>query len=91
MCRLFFLYNDQNYARYLAYFSIYMLNVDENHPGAEELLKSGAFRVATSFIPGNRRVVDKTIAKTFMKHAKSRSGGLGAGISGIRNNPEAYQ
>ena len=26
-----------------------------------------------------------------MKHAKSRDGDMGVGISGISNNPEAYQ
>ena len=31
------------------------------------------------------------IEKNFMKHAKSREGGIGVGISSISNNPEAYQ
>ena len=89
MCDLFFAYNGQNYARYLIFLSVYMLNADENHPGVEELLKRGAFSVASLVIPGNRCAVDKTIEETFMKHAKSRGGGMG--ISGISNNPEAYQ
>ena len=72
-------------------FTFHMLNVDENHPGAEELLKRGPFSVARSFIPGNRCAFDKTIEETFMKHAKSRGGGMGVGNSGISNNPEAYQ
>ena len=54
-----------------------MLNVDENHPGAEKLLKRGAGNVARSFIPGNRCAVEKTIAETFMKYAKSRWDGMG--------------
>ena len=91
MCDLSFAYNGQNYAKYLTFFSVYMLNVDENHPGAEELLKRGAFTVARSFIPENRCAVDKTIEETFMKHAKSRGSGMGVGISGVSNNPEAYQ
>ena len=83
--------NGQNYARYLTFFSVYMLNVDENHPGDEEHLKRGAFSVARSFISGNRCDIDKTVQETFMKHAKSRGGGVGVGISGTSNNPEAYQ
>ena len=67
-----------------------MLNVDGNHSGAEELLKRGAFSVTRSFIPGNGCSVDKTIDKTSMKHAKLRGDDMGVGISGIRNNPEAY-
>ena len=86
MCDLFFAYNGQNYARYLTFFSVYILNA-----GAEELLKRGALSVARSFIPGNRCVVDKKIEETFMKHAKSRGVCRGVGISGISNNPEAYQ
>ena len=86
MCDLFFAYNGQNYARYLTFFSVYMLNVDENHPGAEELLKRGAFSVPWPFIPGNRCAVDKSIEETFMKHAKSRGGGTGVGISDMGKN-----
>ena len=68
-----------------------MLNVDENHEGAEELLKSKAFSVTKPFIPGNIFTTDKTIEETFMKHAKSKGSGMSVGISGIDNNPEAYQ
>ena len=91
MCSLFFAYDGHNYARYLTYFSSYMNNIDQNHPGGEQLLKMGAFSVARSFIPGNRCAVDKTIEETFMKHAKSKGGAAGSGIIGIANNPEAYQ
>ena len=68
-----------------------MLNVDKNHPGVEELLKRGDFSVARSFILGNICAVDKTIEETFMRHAKSRGGGMCVAISNISNNPEAYQ
>ena len=91
MCDLFFAYNGQNYVRYLTFFLIYTLNVGENYPGAEELLKRGAFSIARSFIPGQRCAVDKTIEETFMKHAKSRGARMSVGISGINNDPEAYQ
>ena len=90
MCDLFFAYNGQNYARYSTFFSIYMLHVNENHPGPEELLKRGAFSIARSFIPRSRCAVHKKIKKAFMKHARSRGGGMGVGISGIINNPETY-
>ena len=39
----------------------HMSDVDENHPGAEELLKKESFIADRSFIPGNRCTVDKTI------------------------------
>lgn len=90
---LFFSFGGQNYARYLTYFSMFMVNIETTHPGASELLKRGAFSVARSFVPGNRCAVDKTIEETIMKHAKSRggSGSSGAGLSGIQTNYGAYQ
>ena len=91
MYDLFFAYSGQNDARYPTFCSIYMIYVDENHPGAEELLKREVFSVARSSTPGNRCAVDKKIEKTCMKHAKSKGGGMGVCISGISNNPEAYQ
>ena len=93
MVDLFFSFDGQNYARYLCYFSLFLVNIEETHPGATELLKLGAISVARSFIPANRCAVDKTIEETFMRHAKSQAGpgGRGAGISGLLNNYEAYR
>lgn len=93
MADIFFSFDGQNYARYVSYFSVFVANLDENCPGASELLQRGAISVARSFIPGNRCAVDKTMEETFMKHAKSRSGagGSGTGISGIAGNYDAYQ
>ena len=93
MADIFFSFDGQNYARYLSYFSVFVANLDESHPGATELLQRGTISVARSFIPGNRCAVDKTMEETFMKHAKSRSGagGSGTGISGIAGNYDAYQ
>lgn len=90
---LFFSFGGQNYARYLTYFAMFMINVEVSHPGASELLRRGAISVARSFVPGSRCAVDKTIEETVMKHSKSRggSGASGAGLSGIQNNYEAYQ
>ena len=93
MADIFFCFDGQNYARYLTYFSVFVANLDETHPGASELLKRGAISVARSFIPRNICALDKTVEETFMKHAKSRSGagGSGTGISGIAGNYDAYQ
>ena len=88
---LFFSYGGQNYARYLSYFSVFLANIDESHPGALELVKAGAFSVARSFIPGNRADVDKTMEETFMRHAKSHGGSAGSGITGLLTNLNAYQ
>ena len=52
-----------------------------------------AFSVARSFIPGKRCMVDKKNWGNLLKHAKSKGGGIGFGISGISNNSdsESYQ
>ena len=98
MVDLFFSFDGQNYARYLCYFSLFcyfslLVNIEETHQGATQLLKLGAISVARSFIPANRCAVDKTIEETYMRHAKSQAGqgGRGADISGLLNNYEAYR
>ena len=65
MVDLFFSFDGQNYARYLCYFSLFLVNIEETHPGTTELLKLGAVSVARSFIPANRCAVIKTIEETF--------------------------
>ena len=92
MCDLFLSFDGHNYARYLTFFAVFLANVEETHPGATRLLENGAFSVARSFIPGNRCAVDKTMEETFIKHSKCRggSGGAGAGLSGLVNNPDAF-
>ena len=74
-------------ARYLCYFSLFLVNIEKTHPGATKLLKLGAISVARSFIPANMCAVDKPIKETFMRHAKSQTspGVRGVGISGFLN------
>ena len=91
---LFFAYDMQNYARYTAYYSVFLTNIETTHPGASDLLRKGAISVARSLVPGSRCQVDKTMEETFIKHAKSHnqaSGGSGAGLFGLEGNYNAYQ
>ena len=83
----------QNYARHLTYFGEFLCNIEETHPGAEELLRNGAIGAARSFTPGNRAQIDKTGEETIMRHTKASCGPgtAAAGITGITTNPEAYQ
>ena len=39
MSDLFFTYDSQNYARYCTFFSVFLANVEESHPGASALLQ----------------------------------------------------
>ena len=41
-------------------FSVFIVSIDQTHPGALELLKLGEFRVARSMVPGRRIDGDKT-------------------------------
>lgn len=43
---LFFRFGGQNYACYLTYYSTYLANIEESHPGATEILKQGAISMA---------------------------------------------
>ena len=93
MCGLFFSYGGHNYARYLTFFSMFIVNIEFSHPGAMEQLRLGVISVARSMIPGSRCAVDKTMEETFMKNAKSRggAGGTGTGITGLTQNISAYE
>ena len=93
MVDLFFSFDSQNYARYLCYFSLFLVNIVITHAGATELLELDAKCVATSFILANRCVVGKTIEEIFLQHAKSQAGPgrRGPRISGLLNNYEAYR
>lgn len=90
---LFFAYGGQNYARYLTYYSQYLTNIENTHPGARQLLERGAIGVARSHIPGNLCDVDKTMEETFMRHSKSRggAGGGGVGMTGLLTSNESSQ
>ena len=81
----------QNYLRYSAFFALYVLNVEENHLGDEGLLTEWTFSVFLPFTFGNKFVVNKTIEESFLKYAKSWSGGMSFSLSGINTNTKTYQ
>ena len=63
MMDLFFSVDGQNYASYLCYFSLFLVNIVKTHP---ELLKLYAISVAKSFIPANRCAVDFYVLKKYL-------------------------
>ena len=91
MADLFFAYGGHNYARYLAWFSVFLQNIEATHPGATELLQRGVISVARSNIPGNLCATDKTMEETFMRFYKSKSGANPVGLTGLLTNYKAYQ
>ena len=90
---IFFAFDMQNYAPFLTFESEFLSNLDNTHPGAEQLLRNGAIGAARSYTPGNRTQFDKTGEETIMRHSKASSGPgtAAAGLTGITGNPEAYQ
>ena len=64
MWSLFFSLDHPNYARYSTLYLVIMLNLENSHPGAEELLKRNGFSVNRSDVPSSRNNVDITIEQT---------------------------
>ena len=93
MCDGFFAFSSQNYARFLTYYSCLLMNLEENYPGAEQLMRRGVISVTRSLIPDCRVDTNKTIEETIMRHTKSRGGfsGQGVGLTGLLHNQAAYQ
>ena len=50
-----------SFDRYLAWYEVFLTNIDQSHPGAKELLNRGVIAVAPSLIPGALSAVDKII------------------------------
>ena len=77
MCPLFFSMDHPNYARHLTSYILLLLNLNESHPGAEELLRNKGFSVCRSSVPGARNAVDLTIEQTINRQAKCKGGIVG--------------
>ena len=71
MCDSFLAYNDQNYTRYPTFFSIFMLDVDENHPEAEELLTSAMRKLEKGGNGNEQYNLQSTVIQWFKKIVKS--------------------
>ena len=75
------------------FYAVFLANLDETHPDASELLRSGVISEARSFVAGNRCSVNKPIEETFTIRDKSHGGpeGCGAGLMEILTNFNAYR
>ena len=86
MADVFFAFDGPNYARYLLWLNVFLINIDTTHTGAKELVQKGGVAVARSLLPGSLFAVDKTIEETFIKFSKSAGG-----LKGIFNMYGAYE
>ena len=69
MTSIFFAFDHPNYARYTAVYLLMLMNLEESHPGAKQLLSGNGFSVNRSSVPGSRTAVDITIEQTINRHA----------------------
>ena len=85
LCPILFAYDHTNYARYLPFYILAILNLNTTQPGAEDLLRNNDISVRRSSVPLSRNAVDITIEQTINRHAESQGG-----IIGFSRNYAAY-
>ena len=69
--------NHQHYARYASVYFLSMLNLEDNYPGAEKLLRDGGFSVSRSTVPASRVSVDQALEQSVNREAKGKCGIIG--------------
>lgn len=87
ICALFFVFNHQNYARWLVRNNNDLMNIENTHPGLLEELESGALSIRRT--PKNfcRSPIDLTVEQTVNANAANRL----TGITCFTNNLQARQ
>ena len=82
---LFFVTNHVNYSSWLSKFQLDLLNIDNTHPGLQEILDQGAFSVSCTDHNFSRLPLDLTLEQTINVDAASRQ----TGVSSMTNNYNA--
>ena len=65
-----------NYARWMAKYQLYLLNMDETHPGLRDILKAGGFAVRRTDHSFSRCPVDLTLEQMVNADAASCQSGI---------------
>lgn len=73
---IFFIFNHQNYARWLVKYEDNLKKVDESHPGLSARFESGSFGVKRTNKPFSRQPVDLTLEQTINADAARRLTGV---------------
>lgn len=87
MNSLFFVFNHQNYARWLCRFNDNLQNIDTTHPGMMDQLTNGAFTIRRTNKIFSRAPIDLTLEQTINANAGNRL----RGITAFTNNIDARQ
>lgn len=61
---LFFVFRQQNYARYLVKYLDNLIKVDETHPGLREKFEKGSFGMKRTKKPYSKQPIDLTLEQT---------------------------
>lgn len=73
---LFFIFNQQNYARYLTKYLDNLVKVDETHPGLRMQMEKGSFGVKRTPKSYSRQPVDLTLEQTINADAANKLTGI---------------
>lgn len=84
---LFFVFNHQNYARWLVKYHNNLINVDETHPGLRSDFQKGTFGVKRTDKPFSKQPIDLTLEQTINADAAKSL----TGISHFTNSISARQ
>lgn len=87
MCAYFFVFNHQNYARWLTRNHDNFLNIQESHPGLIEEFKSGAMSIRRTAKNFCRSPIDLTLEQTINANAANKL----TGITAFTNSLHARQ
>ena len=78
MCPHLFAGNHLNYARWMVFYYLTLLNIDANNPEAREMLVNGALSIRRTEKSFSRTAVDMTLEQTVNKDTASRLTGISA-------------
>ena len=76
MVDLFFGVYRPNYARYMCYYVLKLLNIDTTHPGLKEIFEKGLFSIRRTSKSFSRSGVDLTLEQTVNRTGASRLTGM---------------
>ena len=76
ICNLFFIFNQQNYCRYLIKYHDNLLKVDETHPGLRQQFERGSFGIKRTDKAFSRQPTDITLEQTINADAANKLTGI---------------
>lgn len=87
IANLFFVFNFQNYSRYLVKYHDNLIKIDETHPGLKQQLQNGSFGIKRTGKSFSRQPIDLMLEQTINADAANKL----TGISHMTNSISARQ